>query len=129
MISLPTVPVASEAREAFAQQAALGIEILAAAGEPQIEAADLYKEIDVHMTDSVTQNNFLSEDIPKLFNLNHKPGKLFCSVHTNLGFSALLNSSILHEIEVKHGLDKCQSWLHCRYRLRVKKWFMRWSVC
>ena len=104
MIPLPTVPVAGEAREEVAQQAALGFEILAAAREPPITAAELYKEIDVHMTDSVSHNKFLSEDIPKLFNLNHKPGQLFCSVHTNLGFCAALNSSI-HEIEVKHGLN------------------------
>ena len=56
------------------------------------------------MTDSVSHNKFLSEDIPKLFNLDHKPGQLFCSVHTNLGFCASLNSSI-HDIEVKHGLN------------------------
>ena len=56
------------------------------------------------MTNSVSHNNFLSEDLPKLLDLDHKAGQLFCSAHTNLGLCSSLNSSI-HEIELEHGLS------------------------
>ena len=104
MIPLPTVPVAGETREEIAAQAALGFEILAAAREPPVTAKQLYKQVDAHMTDSVSHNKFLSEDLPKLLELDHKAGQLFCSTHTNLGFFSSLNSSI-HEIELEHGLS------------------------
>ena len=104
MIPLPTVPVAGETREEIAAQAALGFEILAAAREPPITAKQLYKQVDAHMTDSVSRNKFLSEDLPKLLELDHKAGQLFCSTHTNFGFCSSLNSSI-HEIELEHGLS------------------------
>ena len=104
MIPLPTVPVAGETREEIAAQAALGFEILAAAREPPITAKQLYKQVDAHMTDSVSRIKFLSEDLPKLLELDHKAGQLFCSTHTNFGFCSSLNSSI-HEIELEHGLS------------------------
>ena len=56
------------------------------------------------MTNSVSHNKFLSEDLPKLLELDHKAGQLFCSAHTNLGLCSSLNSSI-HETELKHGLS------------------------
>ena len=56
IIPLPRVPVAGETREEVAQQAGLGFEILSDSREPSIKAAELYKEVDAHMTDSVSHN-------------------------------------------------------------------------
>ena len=103
-LPLPTVPVKGEERDEIAQQAALGFEILAAAMDPPIDAAELYRCIDLHLTDSTSHNKYLSEDVPKLFDLNHKPGQIFCSTHTGLGFCASMNDSI-SEVERKHGIN------------------------
>jgi hypothetical protein len=103
-LPLPVVPVAGEARGDVAEQAALGFEILAAASNPPKEPADLYKEVDLHMSDSVKHNKFLAEDVPLLFNLDHVVGQVFCATHTGLGFCRSLNSSI-HSIEEKLGIN------------------------
>ena len=95
-LPLPTVPVAGESREEIAQQAALGFHILAAACDPPKDPADLYKEVDLHLTDSVSHNKFIGEDVPKLFDLDTKPGQIFCAKHTGLGFCSSMNSSIHH---------------------------------
>ena len=95
-LPLPTVPVAGEAREEIAQQAALGIQILAAAMDPPVDPAAIYDSIDLHLTDSVSHNKFLSEDVPKLF--------VFCSTHTGLGFCSSMNSSI-SQIEQNLGVQ------------------------
>ena len=72
--------------------------------DPPIEPADLYNSIDLHLTDSVAHNKFLAEDVPKLFDLDKKPGQIFCSTHTGLGFCSSMNSSI-RQIEYKHGIS------------------------
>ena len=59
--------------------------------------------MDLHVTDSVSHNKFLSEEIPKLMDLDHKTGQIFCTTHTNLGFSRSMNSTIA-KIEIKLGV-------------------------
>ena len=103
-LPLPVVPVAGEARDDIAEQAALGFQILAAACNPPMDPSELYKQVDLHLTDSVSHNKFLFEDVPKLFNLDHKVGQIFCATHTGLGFCRSLNSSI-HIIEDKVGIN------------------------
>ena len=95
--------MAGYSREGIAQQAALGFHILAAACDPPKDPADLYKEVDLHLTDSVSHNKFIGEDVPKLFDLDTKPGQIFCATHIGLGFCSSMNSSI-HHIEDKLGI-------------------------
>ena len=71
--------------------------------DPPKDPADLYKEVDLHLTDSVSHNKFIGEDVPKLFDLDTKPGQIFCATHTGLGFCSSMNSSI-HHIEDKLGI-------------------------
>ena len=71
-LPLPVVPVSGESRDNIAEQAALGFQILAASHDPPLDPADLYKQVDLHITDSVGHNEFLHEDVPKLFDLNHQ---------------------------------------------------------
>ena len=103
-LPLPIVPVAGEAREDIAEQAALGFQILAAACNPPMDPRDLYKEVDLHMTDSVSHNKFLHEDVPKLFDLDHHVGQIFCATHTGLGLCRSLNNKI-HSIEQSVGIN------------------------
>ena len=92
LLPLPTIPVAGESKEEIAEQAAIGFQLLALASGREVQ--DLYKVMDLHLTDSVSHNKFLSEEIPKLFDLDHKVGQIFCTTHTNLGFSRSMNSSV-----------------------------------
>ena len=103
-LSLPVVPVAGKARDNITEQAALGFQILAAASNPPIDPGYLYKQVDLHLTDSVSHNRFLYEDVPKLFDLDHKVGQIFCATHTGLGFCRSLNTS-LNRIEEKIGIS------------------------
>ena len=103
-LPLPVVPVAGESREDIAEQAALGFHILAAACNPPIEPAMLYSKVDLHMTDSVSHNKFLYEDVPKLFDLDHTVGQIFCATHTGLGLCRSLNKNI-HIIEQSVGIS------------------------
>ena len=59
MLPLPTIPVAGETKEEIAEQAAMGFQLLAIASGKKPE--DLYKVMDLHLTDSVSHNKFLSE--------------------------------------------------------------------
>ena len=103
-LPLPVVPVSGETREDTADQAALGFQILAAACNPPMDPRDLYKEVDLHLTDSVSHNKFLHEDVPKLFDLDHKVGQIFCATHTGLGLCRSLNNNI-HIIEQSVGIS------------------------
>ena len=59
VLPLPTIPVAGEAKEEIAEQAALGFQILAAASGK--DPSELYRSVELHMTDSTGYNKFLSE--------------------------------------------------------------------
>ena len=92
LLPLPTIPVAGESKEEIAEQAAMGFQLLALASGKK--PGDLYKIMDLHLTDSVSHNKFLSEEVSKLFDLDHKTGQIFCTTHTNLGFARSMNSSV-----------------------------------
>ena len=92
VLPLPTIPVAGEAKEEIAEQAALGFQILAAASGK--DPGELYRSVDLHMADSTGHNKFLSEEVPKLLDLDHKAGQLFCCTHTNFGFCRCMNNCI-----------------------------------
>ena len=100
-MQLTLLPVAGESKEEIAEQAAMGFQLLALASGKEPE--ELYKVMDLHLTDSVSHNKFLSEEIPKLMDLDHKTGQIFCTTHTNLGFSRSMNSTIA-KIEIKLGV-------------------------
>ena len=92
LLPLPTIPVAGESKEEIAEQATMGFHLLALASGKTPE--ELYKVMDLHLTDSVSHNKFLSEEILKLMDLDHKTGQIFCTTHTNFGFSRSMNSSV-----------------------------------
>ena len=101
LLPLPTIPVAGETKEGIAEQAAMGFHLISVASGKTIE--ELYKVMDLHLTDSVSHNKFLSEEIPKLMDLDHKTGPFCFTTHTNLGFSRSMNSSVAM-IETQIGI-------------------------
>ena len=80
----------------------MGFELLALASGRKAE--DLYKLMNLHLTDSVSHNKFLSKEIPKLFDMDFQTGQIFCTTHTNLGFARSMNSSIAL-IETQIGVN------------------------
>ena len=80
----------------------MGFQLLALASGK--EPRDLYKAMDLHLSDSVSHNKFLSEEVPKLFDLDHRTGQIFCTTHTNLGFARSMNTSIAI-IEAQIGVN------------------------
>ena len=56
LLPLPTIPVAGETKEEIAEQAALGFHLLAVASGKTIE--ELYKVMDLNLTESVSHNKF-----------------------------------------------------------------------
>ena len=75
LIPFPTIPVSGETKDELAEQVALGFQFLEAASG--IDAADIYKEVDAHMTDTTSHNKGIGENVAKLFNLDTKVGQLF----------------------------------------------------
>ena len=75
LLPLPTIPVAGEIKEEIAEQAAMGFQLLALASGK--EPRNLYKAMDLHLSDSASHNKFLSEEVPKLFDLDHRTGQIF----------------------------------------------------
>ena len=100
-LSLPTIPIAGEKHNEVADQVAVGFEILGAASGKS--PSEIYSKINMHLTDSVDHNKSIAKDVSEKFNLNKEPGQVFCSSHTNLGFSRAINTGI-HQMEVALGI-------------------------
>ena len=108
------VPVAGEARDDIAEQAAFGFQILAAACNPPMEPSELYKQVDLHLTESVSHHKFLFEDVPKLFNL-----------YLKVGSNILCHSSYLVQQTV---CCSSPAWLRCPLVLRVALPSRAWAM-
>ena len=71
-----------------------------------INADDIYKEVYVHMTDSVEHNKGIAKVLQELYNLDKSAEQLFCGSHshTTLGFESALNKVALSiERDMKLG--------------------------
>lgn len=111
------VPVAGEAREETAEQAALGFQILAAACNPPMDPAELYRQIGLHMTDSVAHNKFLHEDVPKLFDLDFTVGQIFCATYSGRFLPVLSFDRTLLRLRIMSGVRSVMSQNEVRLNL------------
>ena len=89
---LPLLPICGESTEDVASQVAMGMEVLAAV--KGIPAKEVYEMVDVHMTDSVSHNKYINKELADLYDLEKPAGQLFCGVHTCLGFSGDMDTSV-----------------------------------
>ena len=88
--------VSGEVREDINERAALGFHSLAVPCDPLMDPCNLYKQIAFHLSDSVSQNKFLHEDV--LFNLDHSIPHIFFATFTSLGFCPSLKATN-HKLE------------------------------
>ena len=114
---LPLLPIHGETRQDIAAQLSMGLDILSAVSG--VPTKDLAEQVDTLMTDSTEHNKGVSVILQELYELDKPAGQLFCGVHTTLGFSPSMNSSVLR-IELKMGLDKVLSTFMCSMELDSK---------
>ena len=86
---LPILPIHGETTQDIAMQVDMGFEILASVRG--VSAADVYKLVDTHMTDSTEHNKGFSKLLAEMYDLETPAGQLFCGTHTTLGFSSVMN--------------------------------------
>ena len=99
---LPLIGITSESTEDIALQIDFAFEVLASCRNISVE--ELYKTIDVHMTDSVDHNKGIADALAELYNLDKSAGQIFCGTHTTLGFSREMNK-VVAMIEQDMKLD------------------------
>ena len=99
---MPTLSVTSETAANVADTHAAHLELVAAAGGTS--ASKLYQRIDTHMTDSVSHNKQIAHDLAEKYGREEPAGQVFCNIHTSLGISRAVNSS-LSEIEAEMGIE------------------------
>ena len=102
VVPLPTIGVTSETAVNVADTHAAHLEILAAASGTS--AKELYNAIDTHMTDSVSHNKKIAQDLAEKYEREDPAGQVFCNSHTSLGISRAINSG-LNELEVEMGVE------------------------
>ena len=99
---LPLMGIVGESTDDVAMQIDFAFEILAAT--KGTTAKELYKNVDVHMTDSTDHNKGIAEVLSEIYNLDSKAGQIFCGSHTTLGFAREMNK-ITALIEADMKLD------------------------
>ena len=102
VIPLPTLSVTSETAANVADTHSAHLEILAAASGTS--ASELYQSVDCHMTDSVSHNKRIGQDLAEKYGRDEPAGQVFCNIHTSLGISRAVNTS-LAEIEAEMGIE------------------------
>ena len=91
-LTLPLLGISGETTEEVALQVDMGFEILAICSGST--AKEVYSNVSVHMTDSVSHNKGIAKELQTLYDLDKPAGQLFCGSHTTLGFSSSLNKKV-----------------------------------
>ena len=97
---LPILPIEGETTEDNAMQTDMAFSLLAAV--QGVEESEIYKLVDVQMTDITEHNKGFSQVLADIYSLEKPAGQLFCSSHTTLGLPRALNK-VLGTVEVDTG--------------------------
>ena len=89
---LPLVGISGESTQEVALQIDFAFEVLSACRGISVE--EIYKTIDLHMTDSVEHNKGIANVLAEMYNLDSPAGQIFCGTHTTLGFSSEMNKIV-----------------------------------
>ena len=100
---LPILSVDGETTEDIAMQTDMGFSMLAAVRG--VEVSEIYKLVDVHMTDSTEHNKGFAEILAEMYDLEKPAGQLFCSTHTTLGLARAFNK-VMRLVEGEMELEK-----------------------
>ena len=101
-LPLPLIGIVGESTDDVALQIDFAFEVLAVT--KGTEAKELYKMVDVHMTDSTEHNKGIADVLAEIYDLESPAGQLFCGSHTTLGFAREMNQ-VVSMIEKDMSLD------------------------
>jgi hypothetical protein len=101
-LPLPLMGIVGESTNDVALQIDFAFEVLAAT--KGTEAKELYKMVDVHMTDSTEHNKGIADALAEIYDLDSSAGQIFCGSHTTLGFAREMNQ-VVSMIEKDMSLD------------------------
>ena len=101
-LPLTTLPLSSETTQNIAQSIGVDFELMAAASGHSAE--DLYKTVDVHMTDATAHNKGLNKILAKKFNRENVAGQIYCDSHTVLGFDRIM-MKVINTVEETMGMQ------------------------
>ena len=91
-IPLPLIGISGESTQEVALQVDHGMEILAAVSGKT--SKQVYQNVDLHLTDSVSHNKGINKELATLYDLDEMAGQIFCATHTTLGFSNAMNQRV-----------------------------------
>ena len=100
---LPILAIEGESTEDIAMQTDMAFSLLAAVRG--VEESEIYKLVDVHMTDITEHNKGFAQVMAEIYNLEKPAGQLFCSSHTTLGMSRGFNK-VVRTVEADMELEK-----------------------
>ena len=126
-LDLPILPIFGETTEDIALQCDMGMEILAAC--KGTTAKEIYRQVDVHMSDSTQHNKGIAPILAELYDLEKEAGQIFCNTHTTLGFSAAMNK-VMRMLEAGMKLEEVvQSFMVNLEQWRKVKQMQPMSLC
>lgn len=100
---LPILPIEGETTDDIAMQTDMAFSLLAAVRG--VNESEIYKLVDVHMTDITEHNKGFSEVLAEIYSLDKPAGQLFCSSHTTLGLARAFNK-VVKTVEAEMELEK-----------------------
>ena len=100
---LPILSVDGESKEDIAMQTDMAFSMLAIVRG--VDVSEIYKLIDVHMTDSTEHNKGFAQILAEMYSLEKPAGQLFCSSHTTLGLARAFNK-VMRLVEGDMELEK-----------------------
>lgn len=100
---LPILSIEGVTTEDIAMQIYMAFSLLSAVRG--VEESEIYKLVDVHMTDITQHNKGLSEVIAEIYSLEKPAGQLLCSSHTTLGLARPFNKVVM-KVKAEMELEK-----------------------
>ena len=86
---LSVIPVSGETTQNIVNQCSLMFEMLGTVNNKT--ASEVYKLVNVHMTDSTEHNKGFANIMADMYDLNTTADQLICGTHTTLGFATAMN--------------------------------------
>ena len=100
---LPILSVDGESKEDIAMQTDMDFSMLAIVRG--VDVTEIYKLVDVHMTDATEHNKGFAKLLAEMYSLEKPAGQLFCSSHTTLGLARAFNK-VMRLVEGDMELEK-----------------------
>ena len=99
---LPILSIKGETSEDIAIQTDMAFSVLAVVRG--VDESEIYKLVDVHMTDGTEHNKGFASLLAEMYSLEKPAGQLFCSSHTTIGLVRGFNK-VVRKVEAEIKLE------------------------